>query len=355
MSKMKIYHADRDVVANDRASSAMAANGPQSPFNGVARDARGTHTAAEVMEKSNLDWRVDQHELFTKDGIAIPTHKALLRSDTNALLGVVGDGYTPLQNAEAFSFADSLVDTGRMEFLSAGQFSDGKRIFIQCKLNDKDGGLGATEIAPGDTVQPYFLLANGHDGSLAVRVMLTSIRVICQNTFAAAISRDGKKRETSSSIKHTRNLQERLEATRSLFTWAGETFNEFVSTSRVLTRKQVGSETILKNYFRSVFDVEGDADTFSTQLKNREERLIELFQVGYGNAEKSVRGSYWAAANAVTQYLTHESRTAIKGVDTKKIGQDERVTLERAKRLESSLFGGNQRITERALQLAIAS
>lgn len=353
MSKMQIYHADREATASNRAQSTAAV---RSPFDGVSKATDGTHTAAQVMERSGLNWRVQERRLVTEDGLAIDSHKALLRSDNRMILGVVGNGYEPLQNAEAFSFADSLVDTGRMEYLSAGQFSDGKRIFIQCKLNDKDGGsgLGLTEITPGDTVQPYFLLANGHDGSLAVRVMLTSIRVICQNTFAAAISKDGKKRETSSSIKHTKNLQERLEATKSLFAWAGETFGEFVTTARILTKKQVGGDQILKNFFRTVFDVEGTAEDFSTQIKNREERLLELFQIGHGNSEKSVRGSYWAAANAVTQYLTHESRTAVKGAD-EKMGPDEKLILQRAKRLESNLFGGNQRIVERTLQMALAS
>jgi hypothetical protein len=42
-------------------------------------------------------------------------------------------------------------------------------------------------IAPGDVVQPYALFANSHDGSMAIHIKLTTIRVVCQNTLAIAL------------------------------------------------------------------------------------------------------------------------------------------------------------------------
>ena len=42
----------------------------------------------------------------------MPRHVANVRSDTRAVLGVVGEGYEPLQNVAAFAFCDAITDSG---------------------------------------------------------------------------------------------------------------------------------------------------------------------------------------------------------------------------------------------------
>ena len=179
-----------------------------SPMLGISTPVAGTVTSAEVMKNAKLDWRADDVALKTADGQPITTHKLIRRSDNGSHLGVVGSGFEVLQNAEAFAFCDSLVADGHVEYMSAGQFGDGKRIFIQCRLLGKGGG--GAEIVKGDVVESLFLLANGHDGSLSVRPLITPTRVICQNTFRLALSKKANGKDNFS-IKHTSNMQSRLE------------------------------------------------------------------------------------------------------------------------------------------------
>jgi hypothetical protein len=59
-----------------------------------------------------------------------------------------------------------------------------------------------------DTILPYVLLANSHDGSLALRVVPTSVRVVCQNTLNLALGRAGS---TGVAIRHLDSLEDRVQ------------------------------------------------------------------------------------------------------------------------------------------------
>lgn len=326
-----------------------------SPLFGIAtpiKDSEVAVTSAEVMKNAKLDWRAEDRPLVTTDGIAIPTHKAIVRSDTSSVLGIVGSGFEVLQNAEAFAFCDSLVAAKRVEYMSAGQFNDGKRIFIQCRLLNKDGGSSA-EVAKDDVVESLFLLANGHDGSLAVRPLLTPTRVICQNTFRQALTKSANGKD-SFSIKHTKSLMDRLEIARNLFGWAQQGFDEFIEQAKATVAKRVSTEQRLKQFFRETFRTPLIDEDASAMNKSREERLSELFMTGAGQDNPAVRGTAWAALNAVTQYLDHESRTTIRGAEAKTAGIDERTSLVRAARFESNMLGHNADVKARALELALA-
>jgi phage/plasmid-like protein (TIGR03299 family) len=332
------------------------------PLQGVSTPVKAA-TTEEVMRQSNLYWRVDEHNLVTESGLVIPDHKALTRSDDSYVLGVVGKGFEVLQNAEAFAFCDSLVARGKVEYVSAGQLNGGKRIFIQCKII---GDNGPAEIAKGDPVEPYFLLANGHDGSLAVRSQTTPIRVICQNTFMMAISK--KKNETDCAvIKHTGNMQDRLQQSLTMFGWVEKNFNTFVAMAKETATKKITTEAKLRKFFRDVFQVEEvkilDEES-NTRLKNRENRLAELFMEGAGQKNTAIRGTAWAALNAVTEYLDHEAVTKTAGGAKKEddtrteeendVLKAEKEVQKRMKRFESNTFGNNANIKRRAFELALA-
>lgn len=80
--------------------------------------------AAEAIEAAGLDYRAELVPLRTDEGISVPERKAVIRSDTRKVLGVVGNGYVPIQNAERFSFVDAVV--ARISPLPHGR-SFGKR------------------------------------------------------------------------------------------------------------------------------------------------------------------------------------------------------------------------------------
>ena len=143
-------------------------------------------TAAEAIEAAGLNYNVELVPLFTQAGNPVPRRQGVIRSDTNQILGTVGQGYTPIQNAEAFQFLDSVVADDGLRYHTAGALGKGEKIWMLAKLP------GHIRVKNTDDITDKFLLLhNSHDGSSCLRVHFTPVRVVCQNTLAIA-ERNGR-------------------------------------------------------------------------------------------------------------------------------------------------------------------
>jgi hypothetical protein len=136
-------------------------------------DPNEAQDAAAMIASAGLDWRVEQHRLEAVIGreyqslrVAVPRHVANVRSDTRTVLGVVGEGYEPLQNRSAFAFCDGITDSGRAHWIGAGSTRGGARVHALMRL-DREVKIGGAE---GEDVLPLLCFRNGHDGGLAVTV-----------------------------------------------------------------------------------------------------------------------------------------------------------------------------------------
>ena len=149
------------------------------PWHGLGVCVEEALNSREALEKSGLNWMVEQRPIIT-DGKLISGYKANIRQTDGKILGVVTDRYKVVQNHEAFAFTDTLLGEG-VKYETAGSLSDGKRIWILAKLPDK-------YIIEGEQVDPYLVFSSSHDGSGAIKVCMTPIRVVCQNTLNIALS-----------------------------------------------------------------------------------------------------------------------------------------------------------------------
>lgn len=139
-------------------------------------------TSEDALRIAGLDWEVLQHPVFTPDGdifTRVPNYMANYRSDDNSVLGIVGDGYSIVQNKDAFAFTDHLLGEGA-RYESAGSLRGGRRVWMLDKM--------PTTTILGDKVEPYLVFSNGHDGRNAVKVAITPVRVVCMNTLNLALS-----------------------------------------------------------------------------------------------------------------------------------------------------------------------
>lgn len=115
-------------------------------------------------------------------------------------LGLVSGRYELLQNTKAFAFFEPFIESGFASFHTAGALGNGQRVWVLVKLRDE------MVIGHNDRVDRYLLLSNSHDGSAAVSIRFTPIRVVCQNTLNIAM----KKGSGVISIRHTRYLANHL-------------------------------------------------------------------------------------------------------------------------------------------------
>jgi hypothetical protein len=135
-------------------------------------DPEEAHDAASMIAAAGLDWSVE-HE-YQSLRVPVPRHVANVRSDTRDVLGVVGEGYEPLQNASAFAFCDAITDSGRAHWIGAGATHGGARVHALMRL-DREIRIAGAE---GEDVLPLLCFRNGHDGGLAVTDSVVPFRLI---------------------------------------------------------------------------------------------------------------------------------------------------------------------------------
>jgi phage/plasmid-like protein (TIGR03299 family) len=152
----------------------------QAPWHGLGERVEQALSSKEALQKSGLDWQVIQKTILTDDLIEIQGFKANIRASDNQVLGVVTNRYKIVQNHEAFSFTDQLLGEG-VRYETAGSLQNGKKVWLLARLPEKYMILG-------DDVNPYLVFSNSHDGTGSIKVAMTPIRVVCQNTLNLALS-----------------------------------------------------------------------------------------------------------------------------------------------------------------------
>ena len=76
-------------------------------------------------------------------------------------------------------WTDSLMGEGAV-YETAGSLREGKRVWLCAKLPKPINLVG-------DQTDLYLMFTNSHDASSAVKVAVTPIRVVCQNTLTYAL------------------------------------------------------------------------------------------------------------------------------------------------------------------------
>lgn len=171
------------------------------PWHGIGEVIKGTLSSEEAIKVAGLDWDVIPKPIYDEFGREIPGFKVNQRSSDQKNLGIVTNRYKIVQNREAFAFTDALLGEG-VQYESAGSLASGKRVWMLARLEN-------TTIAE-ENIDPYLVFTNCHDGTGAVRVAITPVRVVCQNTLNLAL----QKASRHWSCAHKGDIQSKLEEAR---------------------------------------------------------------------------------------------------------------------------------------------
>jgi phage/plasmid-like protein (TIGR03299 family) len=294
------------------------------PWHGLGKFLEFPPSVADGIRAAGLDWQVSLQALAVPDGRTVD-QRAVVRQSDSRILGVVGPKYVPVQNADSFAWFQPFLDAGAVALHTAGSLDGGRKVWVLAKVQ-----APAIEVAEGDAVSGYVLLSNSHDGSQAVRVGFTPIRVVCANTLSMA-HRDNASQLLR--VRHTRSVHDALALIRDVMDTARQSFEATAAQFRRLAACKINA-TDLRKYVRKVFDVEDDPKLSTRQL-NVFRDIERLFYSGRGAQLPAVRGTVWVAYNAVNEHLGYQRG---RSPDT---------------RLDSLWFGEGQRLDRRALSLAL--
>jgi phage/plasmid-like protein (TIGR03299 family) len=221
-------------------------------------------------------------------------YAAVVRQDTGDILGIVGADYELIQNHEAFELAAGIVGHGGM-WETAGSLWGGKTVWALVKLPDY------LEVG-GDQVAQYLLVEFAHDGSRALSVYLTEVRVVCNNTLTAA--RSHVDAQYVYKVRHVGNTSLHIAQAREVMQLSVNYGRQFTKFGNRLARSKMSERQLLK-VTTQLYEVEqGMSDRAIRSREQAREAIMHLFKEGrtVGNAP----GTRWCGINAILEHYQHD-------------------------------------------------
>ena len=288
--------------------SGFSANGIEL-WHGLGEIIKDAPTSEDAIRIACLDWDVIPKPIYDEFGRELPGYKVNIRSSDNMALGIVTDRYKVVQNREAFAFTDELLGQG-VRYETAGSLASGKRVWMLARMEN-------TWLAE-EEISPFMVFTNSHDGTGAIRVAMTPVRVCCENTLNLAL----KTADRHWSCVHKGDIMGKLEEAR--FTLASaerymkaleEEFGELKL--KKVTDKQVEDMTdkLLEIEFNNLFNKAlktGKIVDFKERLRQQkyEDKLKrkknDIITIYHDKPDLvGTERSAFRFVNAVSDYATH--------------------------------------------------
>ena len=247
--------------------------------------------------------------------VDVPDAYAVVRNTDRRVLGTVGADYAPLQNVDAFGLLDSLAESGEVRYHTAGSLKGGRRVWLLAEISSM-----RIEPVKGDVSTPFLLLSNGHDGRASLRILPTAVRVVCQNTCTMALQQGNREGIT---IRHSGDMAAKVLTARKALGLCADAVETYAEQARELASRPMTLPAFLS--FAEGLIPNPAAPASPARAEGARERLEELFEAGPGTDIKGVRGTRWAALNAVTDYSAHWRTTTGKTDGVKAANRLERL------------------------------
>lgn len=263
----------------------------KAPWHGLGTRVMEAPASKEALEIAGLNWKVLQEPIYTGTDERVEGYKANIRDSDRKVLGVVTDRYKVIQNEEAFAFTDELLGEG-VRYETAGSLQGGKKVWLLAHMPHE-------YIITGERISPYLLFSNAHDGSGAIRVALTPIRVVCQNTLNLALSTAKR----SWSMIHTGDVRQKIDEAKDTLFRAEKYMDELGKEVEALQTKKLTDKKV-RDYIEILLPVE-DGST-PQQVRNMK-RLQDDLKVRYFDAPdlQDTGKNAYRFINAVSDFATH--------------------------------------------------
>jgi phage/plasmid-like protein (TIGR03299 family) len=292
----------------------MFATSREPVWHGLGQRTEGAVSADAAIKMAHLDWDVALEEVLyrdcttplVKDHRVFPNASVVMRADNGVGLGIVGKRYRPVQNRDAFAFLDGLVDAG-MKYESAGALGRGEQVWVLAKLPD------TYTVGKDDKHEPYVLFVNSHDGSKAVQVLPTLVRVVCQNTLNTALG--NMELERTLRVQHTGDVKEKIRQAQQVLGIVKKANTNFVAVAEVLRSHPVTTAGEMR-WFESLMPMPEKlpAGASKAEVALYGDRVVSVTATRHAVRQASMSpsnvapadlGTWWALWNGLTYVVDH--------------------------------------------------
>lgn len=283
----------------------------EKPWHGLGREIKNCPTSEDAIKVAGLDWEVIPKPIYDGQGRELKGYKVNQRSSDGKNLGIVTDRYKIVQNKDAFAFTDALLGQG-VTYETAGSLESGKRVWMLARLEDR--------LMTEEKMENYLVFTNSHDGTGAVRVACTSVRVVCNNTLNLALSKASR----HWSCAHKGDIQSKLDEARYTLASAERYMKALEEEFGELKLKRV-TESQVKNMTEKLLELEFDSlykkaiktgkvvdfkeavrqQKFEDKLNRKRTDILNIYF-----DKPDLRGTEHTAfrfVNAVSDYATHNT------------------------------------------------
>jgi len=232
--------------------------------------------------------------------LVLPNHVATYRDDTNALLGVVGSRYVPVQNRDAFGWVERFLGKDIEYITTAGHYGGGQRTFVCLDM-------GGFEVCPGDEVRRHLIVTNSHDGSSNLVFHIVGARLACQNMLNFA----GTRKDATIKIRHTAGAGEIIDEVSKVWAKVKAGFMQIEDMFGSMAQTKISPErhNALIRHALGITDTQMEAYKASTDQSRKPRWVNELARVEEAYAEhpghEFGEGTVWGTYNALTAYYDH--------------------------------------------------
>jgi phage/plasmid-like protein (TIGR03299 family) len=248
---------------------------------------------ANMLAKAGLNWNVNSEPLQTVSGILIPDRIALVREDTQKVLGIHTPSYVPYQNDELLELLFRISGQSGLKVHTGGSFKGGEKVWFQLKSNDL--------VLPNDRIEGFISGFNSFDGKTSLAFGNAKVTVSCQNSFWTGYKQVATKLRHSSQMRP--RIDEILRQIDVLLVEEQEQFAEIQKLGNIRMTAEV-RDLITRKLFEIGVEERLDGGNIST---NKSNKLIRFnYDLGIETGQKG--DNLWGLFSGVTRYTTHSMK-----------------------------------------------
>lgn len=246
----------------------------------------------------------------------IEGYKQIKRDDTGARLDISTENYEIIDHETMGEIFEALQLGGGTDirYETMGSIEGGKRVWVMARVGDEFS-------LPGDPspTQPYIALLNSHDGTAALRVIATSVRIVCANTWHLA-EIDATARGSAFAFRHTKNWRNRVDDAKKALAATQDSIDRMMTQAREMLELKVTpaqSKSYIEQFaiHRVLANTVGKNKHTKIELSERmsqprveaalKNTIAQMTQILESRTCDGIRDSVWGLVQAGGEFADH--------------------------------------------------